>query len=245
MPSTTTLGTMLTQATRRANIENFVAESGTLITFPEMRDYCNEVSSEFHDLLVEARGQEFFRKAFTLSTSPNIGEYSLPSDFYELISVDFYIAPNQVMSGRPYMEGQRNRFRWYPGWYYNMPVYYRLLGTPQSKAAALQPMRINFIPQPASVNTIVLNYIPCFKPWATDGTEDGLQLDGVNGWESFIVWGVTAICLEKMEQNSEFALNRQAQIRQRIMDLAVDRDAGDAEVVADVTGDLEPFGFGG
>lgn len=244
MPAPISLASMLTSIVRRANIENFVAESGTLISNPELREYVNEVRMELYELLVEARGQEFYRKEYTFQTSPNIGEYSLPDDFFELISTDLYIAPNQVLSARPYMEAERNRFRWYPGWYYNQPVYYRLLGSPQNKGAALQPQRINFIPAPASVNTIVLNYVPVAKPFLTDGTEDNLVIDGVSGWEAFIVWGVVQICLEKMEQNSDFAMTQQAKVRQRIMDLAVDRDAGAAERVHDVSQDLEPFGFG-
>lgn len=244
MPQPITLGSMLTSITRRANIENFVGESGTLITNPELREYVNEAGQELYDLLVEARGPEFFRKAYTFTTSPSVGEYSLPNDLHELISVDLFIAPNQVLSARPYMESERNRFRWYPGWYFNMPVYYRLLGSPTSKAAVLQPYRINFIPQPTAVNTVVINYVPVFKVWATDGTEDNFVFDGVNGWESYIVWSVAAMCLEKMEQSSEFALAQKVRIEQRIRDLAADRDAGNAERVHDVSADLEPFGWG-
>lgn len=244
MPAPVSLGYMVTQIIRRANVENFVAASGTLISLPEIRGYINEVGSELYDMLVAARGQEAYRKAYTFQTIANVGEYSLPADFYQLISTDFYIAPNQVMSGRPYMEGERNRFRWYPGWFYNMPVYYRLLGNPTNKAAALQPQRINFIPQPPSTNTIVLWYLPIFKAWNEDGSEDNLVFDGVNGWEAYIIWTVAAICLEKLEQNSDFALGRAAALKDRITNLAADRDAGSAERVHDVTQDDAPFGFG-
>jgi hypothetical protein len=205
---------------------------------------CNEYGQEFHDMLVEARAMEFFRKSFTISTVAIISSYSLPDDLYELLSVDIYIAPNQVLSARPYMEAQRNQFRWYPGWFYNTPVLFRMQGSPTTIAAALQPGVINFTPQPSSVSTIVLNYVPTFRKWATDGTEDAFEFDGVNGWEMYIVWKVVAYCREKMTMDSDFAIARANEVKQRIIDLAVDRDAGDAETVHDVSADYEPFGFG-
>jgi hypothetical protein len=234
---------MLTSIQRRANIENFVLASGSMIQLPELREYVNEVSQELYDMLVAARAQEYFRKAYSFQTSPNVGEYILPRDLYQLLSVDLFIAPNQVLSARPYMEAERNRFRWYPGWYYNQPVFYRLLGSPVTKAAVLQPRRINFIPQPAAVNTIVLNYYPVFTPFATDGTEDNFVFDGINGWESYIIWKVAAICLEKMEQSSEFAMTRAEEVRLRVLELASDNDAGNAERIHDVAADAEPFGW--
>lgn len=244
MAAPITLGAMLTQIQRRANIENFVLASGSMITLPELRDYVNEFGQELYDLLLDARGMEYNRKAWVTATNPNQSEYILPPDFYQCLSVDIFIAPNQVLSARPYMEAERNRFRWYPGWYYNQPVWWRILGTPMVKGAAIQPQRINFIPAPAAAVTFVVNYWPIFKTFATDGTEDTLYIDGINGWEMYIVWKVVATCLEKMEQNSEFAQTRAAQLLQRIQDLADDHNAGNAERVHDVSQDLEPFGFG-
>lgn len=248
MPSPTTLGTMVQQIATRANLTGFIAAypetGGGLFSWAELRDLCNEIGSEFYDLLVSARAMEFFRKAFTISTVPNVAQYSLPDDFYELISVDIFIAPNQVLSARPYMEAQRNQFRWYPGWFYNTPVLFRMQGTPTNIAAVLQPGTINLTPQPGAVSTVVLNYIPVFRQWATDGTEDNYEFDGVNGWEMYIVWKVVAYCLEKRLMDSTFALTRAAEVKQRIIDLAVDREAGDAELVHDTAADYEPFGWG-
>ena len=249
MPSPTTLGLMLRQVQARANLQGFIATypiagGSYLFSWVELRDCFNEYGQEFHDLLREARGQEFFRKAYTITTVPNVAAYSLPDDMVDLISIDIFIAPNQVLTARPYMEAQRNQFRWYPGWFYNTPVLFRMQGTPTSTSAVLQPGTINFTPQPGAVSTIVLNYTPAFRRWALDGTEDNYQFDGVNGWEMFMVWKVVAYCNEKRRLSTDFALARAQEVKQRIIDLAVDRDAGDAELVHDVAADYEPFGFG-
>lgn len=245
MTAPVTLASMILGIARRSNIENFVAESGSLVTNPELREYVSEVGAEYYDLLVQARGQEYFRKAYSFATSANISEYSLPGDFYEEISVDLFAAPNLVLTAVPYMESDRNAYRFWSGQTYPLPIYYRILGSPQSTGATLQPSRISFIPQPSSITTVVLNYIPRFRPFATDGSEDNFVIDSVNQWHALIMWKCAAIVLEKMEQNSEFALARASEIEQRIRDLAVDRDAGNAERVHDVGIDYEPFGFGG
>ena len=245
MTSPVTLGSIITSVTRRANIEQFVLAAGSLITLPEVREYINEAAQELYDLLTEARGQEYYRKSFTFATAANQGEYSLPLDFFQELSVDLYVAPNLVLTAKPYEESERNAFRYWSGWIYPMPMYYRILGSPQSTGATLLPSRINFIPQPAAINTVTINYYPRFRTFATDGTEDNYSLDGVNGWEALIVWRVVAVCLEKMEQNSDFALAQAAKIEERIRNLASDREAGNAPRIHDVGLDYEPFGFGG
>lgn len=237
-----TLSTMLTDVIQRANLENFVAESGTFISKPELRGYLNETIAELYDMLVEARGQEYYRKEYTFQTINNQPSYALPPDFYELISVDIFLAPNIVLTAHPYMESERNRFRWYPGWFYNMPVYYRLLGSQSATGAALMPARINFIPAPSAVYSITLNYIAAFRPFLTDGTEDLYIFDGINGWEGFATWNVAAICLEKMQKDSSYARARAEEFKRRIQGLAADRDAGSPERPHDVSSDYSPWG---
>lgn len=237
MPAPVSLGSMLTAIQQRANIENLVAAAGTFISLPELRGYVNELGSELYDELVQNAHPEWFRKTAIFTTTGNQGAYPLPADIYLLLSVDVFLAPNMVISARPYMESERNMFRWYPGWFYNTPVYFRLLGVPASTGANIQPPMISFIPAPASTYQVGVNYYPPFRTFATDGSEDANIMDGMNGWEGYVIWGATAICLEKLKQNSDYAMNRMAQYKARIESLAADRHAGDAERVHDVSSD--------
>jgi hypothetical protein len=143
------------------------------------------------------------------------------------------------------MEGERNMFRYYPGWYYQTPIYFRIQGAPMSVAAALQPPMLNFIPAPNATTSFMLHYVPTFGKWLTDGTQDGLVFDGVNGFEAYAIWGAVAMALEKLEQDSSFAQRKQEEQKKRIQAMAVDRMAGQAERVADVTGDVDIWPWGG
>ena len=66
-----------------------------------------------------------------------------------------------------------------------------------SAGAVLQQSTINFIPYPNATTAFQLNYIPVFRKWATDGSEDQNVFDGVNGWEAGIVWGAVAMALQQ------------------------------------------------
>ena len=98
---------LITSVQLRANIDS---QAGP-VTLPEIREYLNEGLAEYWDLLVQGRGQEHIRKANTFSTVAGTAAYPLPVDFYELISVDVQIAPNQYLTATPYMESERNAFR--------------------------------------------------------------------------------------------------------------------------------------
>jgi hypothetical protein len=237
---------MLTAAQQRSNIENLVLAANSVITLPEMRGYFNEALQETYDLIVQARGQEWYRKSYTFQTTSNQSGYPIPADLYQLISVDINLGGNLFLTARPYMESERNAFRWLSAWFYDTPVYFRLQGTPDSTGANLAPSNINFIPSPNSNFAVTLNYYPVFRPFLTDGTEDNNVFDGINGWEGHAIWAVTAICLEKLKQDSSFARAQVEKFTQRIEALAPDRHAGDPERVHDtLTGGNDAFGFTG
>jgi hypothetical protein len=241
MSNPVSLGTMVARVQNRANLQNLQ----TNVSQADIRDFLNESIQEMFDEQIAQRGMEYFREVVSFNTVPNQSAYSLPLDFYELISMDVFVAPQQVLTARPYMEYERNRFRWYPGWVTWLPVFFRLLGTATMSGATLTPGTINFIPAPSMIAQFSLNYIPCFQPFATDGTQDSMVIDGVNGWEGMAVWNAVAMCKEKLQEDPAFALGKVEQFRARIQAMAGDRHAGDPERIHDVQVDYDIFGFAG
>jgi hypothetical protein len=234
----------MTSAIQRAGIENLVAETNSVITKPELRGYFNEALAETYDLLIAARAQEFYRKDFVFTTTGNQAVYPLPSDFYELLSVDIQLGANVVLSAKPYMESERNAYRVYSGWFYYTPVMFRLLGNPDTTGATLQAPMISFIPAPSTLTEVVLHYMPAFRVFLTDGSEDKNVFDGVNAWEGHAIWNVAAMCLEKLKQDSGFARAQVERYTKRIEALAPDRHAGDPERVHDSLSDIDGGAFG-
>jgi hypothetical protein len=212
---------------RRANIEN----QNAFITDSELADYINAGLVEVYDLLVEARAQDYYRSQYSFSTVGNQASYPIGQlDMYELISVDINLGNNITLSARPFMESERNRFKWYPGWFYSMPVYYRLQGS-----------NLAFIPAPSAAYSVTLNYYPTMKK-LSDPSD---SFDGINGWEEYAIWHAVATCKAKADEDPSFALARMAELKEKIAGLAADRANYDADRVHDVFADYGMFGLGG
>jgi hypothetical protein len=214
---------MIQSVRRRANIENQTA----FITDVELTDYINYGLGEVYDMLVESRAQEYYRSAYTFTTTLNQDSYVITQlDLYELISVDVNLGNNIVLSARPFMESERNRFRWYPGWFYSMPIYYRLQGG-----------KLKFIPAPSAAFSVTLNYYPTFKKLSDPAD----SFDGVNGWEEYAIWHAVEACKGKAEEDTSFARTKMMELKEKIEGLAPDRANYDAERVHDITADYDPF----
>jgi len=219
-----TLTQFILAVRRRANIES---QTG-FITDAEITEYGNYCLSDLYDRLVQAGGQEFFRKSSTFATNSTDDTYPLPPDFYRLISVDATISSNVVITARPFMEQERNRFKWYPGWLYDRPIFYRMLGN-----------NIRFVPAPNGTFSIGLNYYPAFTK-LVNGSD---TFDGVNGWEEEAIWRCAAYCKAKGDEDPSFALQMAAQLGERINALAQTRDSTGPERVHDVDIGYMPWGY--
>lgn len=233
MSAPVTLGAIVAGIQQRANIENFTG----FISAAEVRGYANEELAELWDLLMSARAQEHMRRSSTITTVSGTSAYSIPTDMEQLISVDYQYAAGQYQAIRPYMESERNMFRFFPaaaGWYYGQPVYYRIQGATNLQGVSITQKQINFIPTPQAAYTVILNYYPVFVPFATDGTADAQFFEGVNGWEGYAIWGAAATCKAKLKEDPSFCLGKKGEYRARIEELAAQNDAGQAERIQDV-----------
>jgi hypothetical protein len=214
---TKTLLQMRTSARLRAAMENTL-----FVTDAEVTEYINYGLQRVYGKLVKARVGNFFRSKQTITTVNNTSAYALAADFFELLSVDVQLSTGSnpiTICATEYTEAERNRFQWYPGWTYNLPVYFQLQGS-----------NINFIPTPSGAFTVLLNYAPAFVPLAANGD----QFDGVNGWEEYAVWYAVKTMLAKEESDVSVAMSEMAALEQDINDQAADRDAGTAPRVIDV-----------
>lgn len=195
---------------------------GGRVVQAELDDVINESIVELFDLLRGCYGQDYYVAQNTFNTTSNVASYPLPADFVSILGVDIMFGQNLVITGRPYMWTERNRYRWYPGWIYSQPVFYRIQGS-----------NIVFIPSPAGSYAVTLNYVPA-PPKLVAGTD---AFDGVAGWEEYAVLDA-AIKLLVKEGDTEMIgtlEGRKAAIMRRIEALAAQRDAGAPERVQDVT----------
>jgi len=225
-----TLATLRTRVQRAADIE------GASARFPdsELNDYINESLAELYDLIRGAYGQDYYRKTSTFTTSGTQVAYSLPSDFLDLISVDVPLGGNLVLTARPYMESERNLYKFFPfgAWTLNQPIWYRLTGATDSTGTTAQT--ISFIPAPTGTYTVNVNYVPT----PTLLTGDSSTFDGVAGWEEYAVIDAAMKCLRKNQEFEAIGVltGQKAAIQARIEKMAAEHDAGQADRVQDVYG---------
>ena len=218
MARAVTLTTLQQRVQRRVNLEG----ATTFLTTAELTDNINESIAHCYDLVRKAFGDDYYRAAYSFSVTSGVSSYALPADFLDVISVDIQLSPTSIISAKRYTERERNIYRWFPtGWVFGQPVFYRLVGG-----------NINFIPNPSGPFTITVNYVPA----ATKLVNGSDTFDGINGWEEFVVLDAAIKCAIKDQRYDlvQILQGERARQEQRILDLAPERNAGEAERVQDV-----------
>lgn len=211
-------------ARKRADVEGATARHPDA----DVTRYVNQGYAELYDLLVEARGRSYFRNPtpLTITTAADTSRYALPAKFYRLISVrrsdeyaDMLVPFTQQDEPLLRMESAEVDF----------PTHYEL-----------QNGYIELLPLHEAGHTIIAEYVPSI----TDLSADGDTVDGVNGWEEYIVcFAAKCMAVKDEEYALVSALNSELMhLQKRISKLAPTRDAFRAERVKDVRGVL-PFGW--
>lgn len=233
------LSTLRTRVSRAADIE------GATARFPvaELNDYINESLVELYDCIRSTYGEDYYRKVYTFATGNapagggSVSTYPLPPDFLAIISVDVPLGGNLVLTARPYMENERNLFKFFPfgAWTMNQPIWYRLTGAPSSSGSSAQT--ISFIPSPTGAYNVNVNYVP--TPTILNADTD--TFDGVAGWEQYAVLDAAMKCaLKDQDYDLLNALSGQKNaMLQRIMTMAGEHNGGAAERVIDVYRDVD------
>ena len=217
MARNVTLGDIKERARVRADMVN----SG-FVSDQELREFINSSIAELWDLLVSSYGEDYLTESFPFTINTSQDEYDLPGDFYKAQGVDLNIGPNNAISIKKFNFSERNR---YDGAYYNwgldggVRVRYRIVKD-----------KIKFTPIPIGNYTVNLWYIPC-APVLLRNNE---TLDGVNGFEEYVIIDVARKMLMKEESDTSMMELEKANMKKRIEDMAQDRDAGLGESVQDV-----------
>lgn len=232
MARNVTLLQLRTRVRQRADIESATSRH----TDVEVNDHLNEAIAELNDVMRSAFDQNFFRSSTTFLTT-GARTYSLPSDFLSMISVDIYSGSgtnNVRYSATKFQESQRNTYQAaFAGYFaYGQPVMCRLYGN-----------NIDFVPTPNTGTLIGLNYVPTTLKLVLDSD----TLDGVNGWEEYVILDAAIKCLIKDDGFEKVGVleGRKSACMKRITDIMSERDSGQAERVNDVMGYTTGSGYPG
>lgn len=191
-------------------------ENDTHVTDAQITEFLNQAIAELYDLLVDARGHEYYITTGTISLVAGTEKYNLPSDFYQMLHVEIAIG-NWNYDVLPYSIHERTKYNQlvaattYPG-------LYRVMGS-----------QISFLPVPRAAFTVTIYYVP-FPTRLSAGSD---TFDGIAGWEEYAVWRAAAYVLAKEESDPSFALQMLANLKDRIQRMADKRSSAGNERVRD------------
>jgi hypothetical protein len=218
MARTRTLAQLRTEVEQRADIPTS-SSSGTRFLDTEINRYINQSIRRFVGFLIGNYSESYFRASSTISVSSGTRSYSLPSDFYQLISFVVTIDGTRVHLERTPNELQDIDTDNY-GWTQGYPTYRVLSST------------VVFDPTPRASYTVTVNYhslLFCFNSGGTaitDLSSDTDYLDGFNGWEEWVINDAAIKCKLKDEEPIVELQAVNDRIEQEIRRASANRDAG-------------------
>lgn len=238
-PGVVTLSTLRTLAQQRADMENDPS-----IQTSEWNNYINASYAELYDILVQKFGSDYYfasdanGKGYQFSTNGTSQQFALPDGsstykmpdattapaFYKLLGVDLQLAgtPDGWITLHPYNFLERNRF--------SFPNIQAAYGFRSNLRYTLKGNFIWFTPTPASGQTLQIWYAPRLTAMSSDSD----TMDGVSGWEEYVVVDVAIKALIKQERDIGGVEAQKAQLLHRIEAAATNRDAGSPQTVSDV-----------
>jgi hypothetical protein len=163
---------------RPGGANSFIADSNSSANAVSMDTIVNGCIAEWYDAMISARGHEWFETESTLAIVANTATYTLPADFYQLLSARLDWGTNQVEE----LEQTPVRDRtWFAnistGWARWSPKAYRLRGT---QAAGMRTFEL--FPTPASAVTCTIRYIPICSLLVDDTT----TFDDANNYSELV-----------------------------------------------------------
>jgi hypothetical protein len=210
-----TVDSVRLQAKQRADMvnSNFVSPS-------EWIAMINLSWKELYDILV-AKFEDYYTAPPLTFTVTAGNTAPLPLDFYKMRGLDYALSGSDFYPLEKFTFLERNnrsRGTLYQGLY--PTVKYRIYGD-----------EILFTPDDGATGSYRLWYIPR----ATDLTTETDTLDGVNGWEEYVIVDAAIKALQKEESDVSVLMAQKQALLLRINDMAQNRDAGSPEKVTDVT----------
>lgn len=195
------------KAVTLADLKLAVRERADMVDDPfisdaELTRMINRSWAALYDILIMKFQDYYFVEGTPFQTVAGTTSYNLPDDCYKLLGVDLQV-PNSTRWFRLGTFSFRERNSWLG------KIRYTLTGN-----------LIRFNPTPTKVNNIKLYYAPP----ANNLVGDYDTIDGVNGWEEYIINDCAIKCKIKADDNCVELQGLKAEVVSRIESVAAERD---------------------
>ena len=209
---------------RARELANMETNSGAsaFVTDLEVDRHINSGLASLYNLLVGARGEEYYARSVAIALNSTNDTYDLPADFFQLIGALLY-------DGSAYY--QPRTWSWKEtaalkqlatqGTPAAANLHYRVIGREQPYPAAGFNDRIKILPAATAGWTLTIDYLPA-APVLALGAD---TFDGVSGWEEHACLSAAIKMLAKEETDAGPLLQERALLEQRISKMAGARNA--------------------
>lgn len=213
-----TLLDLRTRVRQRANMERSKFCSDT-----EINGFISLSYKAFHNIIVTKFEDYYIAEPHDFTVASGASSEALPADFLKVIAVNKSRGGGKWYSLKPFNYNRRNQQGYGPR--PSLPdVGYRIFGN-----------NLILAPQDNAPGDYQLIYVPRAADLAAD--ED--TIDGVNGWEEWIVVDSVIKCISKEESDISDLVLERTEIRKLIDEAALNRDIGEPQCIQDVQSDYE------
>lgn len=224
MAATVTLASMLARARRLAQMEG--GSASAFVTDAEAEQWLNDGLRDLYDLLVAARGEDYYAITASVSYSALIDGWALPADFYRMLELVAYDGSQYVSVPRGELANRAGALN----------IAQNSGGSIHNTEYLLLDGEITLQPVPSNKTAVSLRlyYLPAMTTVGSGGS-----FDGINGWEEYAVLSAAIRMLEKegtLDIAQALEVER-ARLEERIGRLASTRDAGRPKRIADTRRD--------
>ena len=215
MANTVTLADLRTRCRERSDMEN-----SQFISPTELLSYINASYAELYDIMV-SKFEDYYVTSSTFTIASGANTEALPTDFYKLRGVDYKIDNNNYVAARKFNFSKRNALN-------NSTIYagtgsreiqYRILGN-----------NLHLEPASNAPGDYKIWYTPIYTPLASESD----TVDGINGFEEYIVIDVAIKMLAKEESSTTHLEREKVAMLERIEIMAQNRDYDQPEQIADM-----------
>lgn len=164
---------------RPGGADDFVPDTDSSLNGVSMDTLVNTAIVEWYDMLVAARGHEHFATDATLAILPNVAAYTLPENFYELLSARLEWSASDREELEPVPVRGRTELDMITVFQRGTPKAYRLRG---SQAGGLRTFELFPAPSSGTVVNCTIRYIPLCSLL----TDDVTTFDDANGTSDWV-----------------------------------------------------------
>ena len=212
-----TIQKLMSRARTRADMTN-----SDFVTDVELRDLLSASFAHLYELLIQS-GLIYFDPKVQTITGDGSETHDLPDDYYGTMRVDYRWSSNYFTELSEYMDAERTRFEnAIGGATSGYSTHYQIQGT-----------KISLLPSPRG-GTYRHRYIPAPLDLGGEGISTDTEIDGVGGWEEFVVVDTARKMLMKEESSTTQMERELDKIMMRIEEKAQNRSWATPRHIVDV-----------